>query len=271
MPDVSGQSLEDAEQTLAEARLSSYVVRSYSATAPVDTVFAQLPVAGSQLPPGAVVAVVSSRGPAPATVVVPKVQGLSESEAVRLIQASNLKAAVYRSVNASVTSGDVMNQSPAARTSVPLQSTVQILVSQGAGVAPVTVPNVVGLSKSSATKKLQSAKLKVSTRTVPSSTVAKGNVISQMPGAGTKTASGATVGLLVSAGNLPTVAVPSVIGTDSAGAKKALQSAGLTPVVLEVEVAEFAAGKVFSQFPAAGQQYQRYFPAIALVAKVPEP
>ena len=167
VPDVTGGTVQQAESTLAEARLSTTVVASYNATVPVDGVIAQLPVAGAELPAGAVVVVVGSRGPAPTTTLVPKVTGLNESEAVRLIQASNLKAAVYRSINASVTSGQVMGQSPSARASVPYGSTVQVLVSQGAGSAPVTVPNVVGLSSSSATKKLESAKLKSATRTVP--------------------------------------------------------------------------------------------------------
>jgi len=271
VPDLTGKPVEEAEETLVVEQLLPYVVRSFSPTASADTVIGQLPTSGAQLPAGSMVALVVSKGVAPATVVVPKVTGLNETEALRLIQASNLKAVVYRSVNASVTAGEVMNQSPPSRTSVPYQSTVQVLVSQGAGVASVSVPGVVGLSKSAATDKLKDAKLKASTRTVPSATVAKGNVISQMPASGTKTASGATVGLLISAGNLPTVSVPSVVGTDAAGAKKAFESAGLIAVVLEVEVTEYPAGLVFSQFPSAKTQYQRYFPAIALVAKPPAP
>jgi len=271
VPDLSGTTKEVAQELLAQAKLLPYVVSSYSTTIAVDSVVAQLPLGGVELAPGSTVAVVVSKGKQPSTVVVPKVTGLNETEAVRLVNASNLSAVVYRSIDPSTSAGQATKQFPAARTSVAPQSAVQILVSQGPGTAPVTVPDVVGKTESAATKSLQKANLTASVRSVPSTTIAKGKVINQMPPAGTKSAKGGVVGLLVSSGNSPTAAVPSVVGSDEAGAKKALDTAGFTPVVIAIEIADKKPGLVFAQFPAAGAQYPLHLPVVALVAKAPTP
>jgi len=271
VPDLTGTTKEDALTALANARLLPYVVSSYSPTSPVDAVVAQLPLGGVELPPGSTVAVVVSKGKQPATVVVPTVTGLNETEAVRLVNASNLSAVVYRSIDPSVSAGQATKQYPAAHTSVVPQSTVQILVSQGAGGTAVSVPNVMGKTTSSAYKALEKVKLKGASRSVPSTTVSKGKVISQMPPAGSKSAEGGVVGLLISTGNVTSSAVPSLVGTSSAQAEKSISAAGFKPFVIEIETADKPDGVVFAQFPSQGTQYPLRLPVVVLVARVPTP
>src|SRR5271170_3948416 len=73
--------------------------------------------------------------------------------------------------------------------------------SSNSGGMAVTVPNVVGDTQAAATSAITGASLVVGTVTMASSaTVAVGNVISQMPVAGTSVAGGSAVSLTVSSG-----------------------------------------------------------------------
>jgi len=82
----------------------------------------------------------------------------------------------------------------------------------------VTVPNVVGLTRTAATTALQTAGLTAGSVTMQSSTtVAAGRVISQNPRGGMQLSQGASVSLVVSSGP-PTIAVPNVVGFSQAAA-----------------------------------------------------
>ncbi|NDQ58861.1 MAG: PASTA domain-containing protein, partial [Acidipila sp.] len=74
------------------------------------------------------------------------------------------------------------------------------------GPAPVSVPNVVGLSQAAATTAITNAGLILGTVTTASSnTVPAGNVISESPVSGTLVNRGSSVSLVVSSGAAPTV------------------------------------------------------------------
>ncbi len=100
----------------------------------------------------------------------------------------------------SVPAGSVISQNPAAGTSVAPGSAVDLVVSLG---PPVTVPNVVGQTQSTATAVLQRFNLTVGsvTRQVTPG-VAPGIVLSQNPAAGTSVAAGTAVDLVVSAARI---------------------------------------------------------------------
>ena len=92
-----------------------------------------------------------------------------------------------------------------------------------------------------------------------SGTVAKGNVISQVPAAGSSATPGTPVFLTVSRGVAPTsgtVAVPSVVGLTWQAAFGALESAGVTTPGTPgyVSSGTVASGVVLSQGIAAGTQ-----------------
>lgn len=270
VPEVTGVTSDDAGAELAKARLRPILVESYAATAAAGSVIAQMPAPGAEQSHGSPVVLVVSKGPAPANAAVPRLTGLTEADAVTLLKAAKLKSAVYRSPNASITVGTVMGQSPAAGTSAPYESAVQILVSQGAGAATVTMPQVVGQSKAATVKQLKSLGLVAQSRAVVHPTAPKDQVVSQMPAPGTKVAAGAIVGLLVSRGSTNDAPVPSLVGTTSVAAEAAVKQAGFRPKLVTVGVEGQVPGTVYLQFPLASTMYTRGFPVVYLVAAVPK-
>ena len=90
-----------------------------------------------------------------------------------------------------------------------------------------------------------------------SSTVPAGQVIDQVPGAGTSAPAGTRVAFTVSIGAQPAAsptpaAVPNVVGQPQATAVSTLQSAGFTAIVQQVTGVSGATGTVTAQSPSAG-------------------
>lgn len=270
VPDLGNRTRESAEAALAAARLRPRVVETFSSSTGDGIVITQLPESGTALPAGTQVVLVVSRGPVPYTATVPRLSGLIESEANKLLAANSLSALYYRSFDTSIPAGDIIAQSPLARTTAPWGSLVQVLVSQGPGTTSVTVPNVTGESRKSAESALKSRKLKPVVRSVPSETVASGRVVSQMPPAGRAVASGIDVGILVSSGPVSSATVPTLVGAGSINVTETITAAGLKPIVLTVAADGNTPGSVFAQYPEAGTAHPRGFPVIALIA-APKP
>ncbi len=134
------------------------------------------------------------------TVAVPNVVGATQAAAGNTLTAAGLAVgSVSQGASATVPSGDVISESPAAGTQVASGTSVDLVVSTGP--APVSVPNVVGDTQAAATSALTGAGLSVGTITLASSaTVAAGDVISQSPAAATSVAAGSAVSLTVSTG-----------------------------------------------------------------------
>ena len=134
------------------------------------------------------------------TVAVPNVVGSTQTAATTSINAVSLTVGTVTNANsATVASGNVISESPAAGTSVTQGSTVNLVVSIGP--VMVSVPNVVGQTQAAAGTALTSAGLATGTvTTASSSTIASGSVISESPTAGTSVAQGSAVSLVVSSG-----------------------------------------------------------------------
>ena len=185
-------------------------------------------------------------------VLVPNVVGLTQAAASTAITGAGLVGGTVTSQSsATVASGNVISESPSAGTSVNLGSSVNLVVSSGP--APVSVPNVVGLTQAAASTAITGAGLVVGTVTSQSSaTVASGKVISESPSAGTSVAAGSSVNLVVSTGPAP-VSVPNVVGLTQAAASTAITGAGLVVgTVTSQSSATVASGKVISESPSAG-------------------
>jgi beta-lactam-binding protein with PASTA domain len=133
-------------------------------------------------------------------VAVPNVVGLTQSSAQEAVTAAGLTMGVItQAYSVTVPAGSVISQNPAAGTSVPPGSAVDLVVSRGK--QPVTVPNVVGKPETSARRVITRAGLVVGNVTQAfSTTVPKGSVISQNPAAGTSALPGTAVDLVVSKG-----------------------------------------------------------------------
>jgi len=200
VPNVVGQTQTAATAVLNKSGLTvGSVTQQASTSIPAGTVISQNPVAGASVAAGSAVDLVVSSGPPPVTV--PSVVGQTQSGAAAMLQKSGLTVGtVTQQTSASVPVGSVISQNPAAGALVPPGSTVDLVVSLG---PPVTVPNVVGQTQSTATAVLQRFNLVVGSVTQQIvAGVAPGIVISQNPAAGTSVAAGTAVDLVVSAARI---------------------------------------------------------------------
>ena len=150
---------------------------------------------------------------------VPTVTGKTQSDAEKALKDVGLTASVTKGFSSTVVKGVVISQAPSAGQKVPVETSVGIVVSEGA--QNVSVPGLSGQSQSQATTTLKSLGLGTQVVTnYSTSGVAKGQVADQFPSAGTSVPPGTIVGLVVSGGPIPsgnstaTVSVSSVVGQD---------------------------------------------------------
>jgi serine/threonine-protein kinase len=155
VPDVKGESKASAEDQLRGLSLhwTEFPVHSTQAA---GAVVAQNPAAGSKLRRGQSVRLNISSGPQP--VIVPRVLGQAYVQASTTLQQDGFKVA-RNDVDSNQPKGYVVDQTPAANSSVPQGSTVTLDVSKG----PTTtaVPDVRGEDQNTATGDLQQAGFQV--------------------------------------------------------------------------------------------------------------
>jgi beta-lactam-binding protein with PASTA domain/tRNA A-37 threonylcarbamoyl transferase component Bud32 len=181
-------------------------------------------------------------------VAVPNVVGITQENAVRLIENAELAAEVRRRADEEVSEGTVIEQSPQAGAKIAKGETVIIIVSSG--LPQVTVPKVANLPLNQATQRLSDAGLDWRVNEVFSERVEAGVVISQDPRPEQRVDQGTTVTLRVSKG-VQEFEVPGVIGLDQDSASAALDEAGFLVDPVTVASSE-PAGIVVDQSPGGG-------------------
>ena len=251
IPNVVGLTQAAAESALTDAGLTSSVSSAYSDAVAAGLVISQTPAAATDVATGSVVELLVSAGPAPATVAVPDVTGLTQTAAQSAITGAGLVVGnITTSSSNTVPAGNVVSQSPSAATSVAVGSAVDLVVSSGP--ALISVPSVTGLSQAAAETAITNAGLAVGTvTTTSSSTVATGNVISQTPGSGAQVTAGSSVDLVVSSGPA-LVTVPNVVGLTYSTATANIGAAGLTVGSVSTVLTRRSCGVVNSQTPSGG-------------------
>jgi beta-lactam-binding protein with PASTA domain len=187
---------------------------------PAGTVIGTDPPGGSEADKGSQVTILLSTGPK--SVKLPDLHGKPLSQALQTLADLGLSANPVQ-IPSKLQSGLVVRTDPKPGPVKP-GSSVTVYVSNG----NVKVPNVVGMSCSSATSTLQQAHLQADCQNAPSDTAPAGQVFSQSPSAGQETPQGGTVTLQVSTGPSQ-VQVPDVTNTDYQTARKQLHDAGLKP------------------------------------------
>ena len=187
-----------------------------------------------------------------AEVFVPDVVGQAQAAAEAAITGAGLTVgAVTTQSSDTVPSGSVISQSPVGGSKATPGDAVSLVVSTGP--APVTVPDVVGLTQGAAEAAITGAGLTVgSVSTQSSDTVPSGAVISQTPIGGASALPGDAVSLVVSTGPAP-VTVPGVVGQTQAAAEAAITGAGLVVGTVTTQSSDTVpSGSVISQSPAGG-------------------
>ena len=251
VPDLVGETREEAEQQLADRGLVASVTEEPNAEVDAGRVSAQDPESGSKLSEGDTVELVVSTGAA--TKEVPDVVGRPENEARFILDAEDFEVRVENIEDPDAESGSVVSQDPAGGVEAPEGSTVTIQVSLGPG--EEVVPDVSGQSLSSAQSELQARGFRIGgPEEEPSDSVPAGQVVRTEPAAGQTAERNSTVTVYVSSG-VERVQVPYVIGESQGDASARLRGAGF-----EVRVEERTVdpgdptGVVVYQDPAGGER-----------------
>jgi beta-lactam-binding protein with PASTA domain len=216
VPQVVGQTQGSAVNALTGVGLKS-VLHNVGSAKPAGIVVAQKPPAGKQVDKGSTVTLNVSTGTpstttvattttttvpaattAAANVRMPKVTALAQTPALRQLNTLGLRPqVVYRKSSEPV--NRVLQQSPAAGSTLRRNSPVSLVVSAGPSPQPTTpVPNVVGQDQSTAVNNLESAGFKVIVLNRPVTNQNKnGLVVDEQPRGGSGIPAGSQVTIFV--------------------------------------------------------------------------
>jgi beta-lactam-binding protein with PASTA domain/tRNA A-37 threonylcarbamoyl transferase component Bud32 len=254
VPNVVGQTVAAATQTLQSENLAVGATSTKTSTDTKGEVIATEPASGAKVAKNSQVDLVVSGGPTVTMVTVPPVVGQQLTAAGEALTSAGLSfKPIY--VTSTKPSGTVLKQNPAAGASTKSTTVVKLTVSSTQ--SSVGVPNVVGLTQTSAGSAITSEGLTVGTQTSAcSQQVSTGNIASQSPSAGTQVQASTPVNLVVSTGPC-SATVPNVVGDTQAAASSAISATpGLTPSFTQVDCSSSGGtpGTVQTQSPSAGSE-----------------
>jgi serine/threonine-protein kinase len=169
--------------------------------------------------------------------VVPLVLGKTIEDASRAITNVGFRVEARDSIDDDAQPGVVIAQTPKAGVELLRGSTVVVDVATRVSndekvepppSSPVTVPDLVGKSRASATRAVETAGYVASVGEAYSSTATRGKVMSQYPSAGTYAETGSTVSFKVCVGPAPngSTGVPDVSGLSRTDAESKISAAG---------------------------------------------
>jgi beta-lactam-binding protein with PASTA domain len=198
VPNVKGMTQANAQSALVKAGLAPSFVNQAN-EAPKGQAFDQQPLGGQEVAPETVVVVAISTGPAttpePTTVSVPAVIGKTQADAQTALTNAKLTSQVVQSYSTTVAKGIVIQQWPPAGNKVAPGTPVALVVSMGpkpsSGTA--TVPNVKGMDSAGATQALADVGLIAQAVTISDPQATEGDVVGQLPAAGSTVPAGSTV------------------------------------------------------------------------------
>ncbi|WP_216379022.1 Stk1 family PASTA domain-containing Ser/Thr kinase [Arcanobacterium phocae] len=248
---VSNLTISQAQSALKKQGFSVKIDHQFSDTVAKDSIIGTKPAAGTRIHPDSIVTINVSDGIK--HLVVPKVEGLTASEAEAAIKTIGFEKIEHTSdYSDTVEKGNVISQSPEADSSVPHNSVITYVLSDGR--APVKIPDLSAVNKSELESTLDELGLKLILTEEYSDTVEEGKVISQSPAADTDAFRLDEVHVVVSRGP-ELVAVPNVIGKQVNQAKQILESAQFKVRVEKILGGIF--GTVRLQDPGEGTQAKR--------------
>jgi eukaryotic-like serine/threonine-protein kinase len=193
VPAVVGKTLAEARKAIEDAGLVvGEVDRQASADFEVDTVMSSSPAAGVEISPAIPVDLVVSDGPE--VIEIPDVTGLTERDAIATLTDLGLKFTVSEEYDNQAPDGEVIRTDPSAGAEALSGDTILIVVSLGP--APVTVPDLKGMTEAQARSAVEGVglQLRVSASTQPVADQSQdGLVVSQVPTAGSTASQGDTI------------------------------------------------------------------------------
>jgi eukaryotic-like serine/threonine-protein kinase len=265
VPNVLGRQLVQARASLEREGFEVRETRVRSAQE-FDQVVDQDPNAGEDAREGSTVTLEVSNGPG--NVRVPSVEDLPQARAVKELTKVDLKANIDTEPSDSVRKGVAIRTVPREGTEVERGTRVRLFVSSGP--EEVTVPDVTGLSRTSAESRLEGEGLEVAVEEQDSSEP-QDQVIAQEPGGGTRVERGQRVTITVSSGR-EQVRVPNVVGLPPDEAAGELRAEGLDVVKRERAVSDPGQeGTVIDQRPRAGADVDRGRAVVIVVGRLEQP
>jgi len=177
---VVGLTQKDATNTLKNQGFTVKANEVYNETVESGKVISQSPDAGTSQTKGTVILLTVSKGKAP--IEVPSVVGIAQPNAESTLKSLRFTVSITSGYSETVSSGAVISQKPSAGSTAYSGDTITLVISKGR--EPISIPNVIGTSKSSATTKLETLGFIVSSTEEYSDSVVLGNVISQSPESG---------------------------------------------------------------------------------------
>jgi serine/threonine-protein kinase len=227
VPPVTQKTADEAQQILSTAGLGAVVLTDYSDDVPAGIVIRTTPAAQERIAKNATVNITVSQGPR--MEIVPGVVGISEGDAIDQLAAAGFSVGTKDKVYSdTVPSGEVMSTDPVAAASVRHDTPVNMVVSQGP--QPITIPDLKGVTEDAAKSQLAEFAMVVTTETVRTVDVNKGEVLKTDPAAGSGSTRTAKITLYVSEGK-PLVQVPYFISMNVDAAIALAKSLGLVPNV----------------------------------------
>ena len=242
VPDVVGQNVDDATETLEDAGLEVTVDRVSDEEVAVDVVISQDPPAAQQIEEGDTVTLQVSTGVG--EVEIPDLENQLANDAQAVLEQLGFVVETDDESSDTIDQLRVIRTEPAAGESAARGATVLVIVSSGRERVPV--PNVVGLQSEEASAQLTAAGFVVDEVSESSDSVESGRVIRTEPAVGEPTPRGDRVRMVVSSGTR-TVVVPEVRGQTLDAARSTLTGADLTSSVLEQETTAGNVGLVLVQ------------------------
>lgn len=212
VPDVTGLKVLDAISRLATIGLRVGSVDSVQSTAPVGSVVAQWPAAGTTLSVRVLrrfaarlsLAAESQTPAAPQAATVPDLAGLTLDEARALLEQARLRPGTVTEVAGEAAKGTVAGQSPAGGTSADPGTGVDIQLSTGP--ADVAVPDLVGKTVEEAQAALAGVPLRIVQVDSEATASGNGTVVRQDPAPGTRVPPGTGITLVRGVATSPAAA-----------------------------------------------------------------
>ena len=203
-------------------------------------------------------------------VIVPDVKGKQLALARQILEDGKLRVNVAETYDGEVAPGQVVSQDPEPGRSVKSGRLVTIYVSKGG--EELEMPDLTGLTKSSALERIQKMGLKVGSVYEKEDDANPGVVLSQDPASGKKINRGQNIDLVISRGTSKKddekkVQVPDVRNAGLDVAKAGIEGRGLSVGSVTSQVSEQAEGTIVSQSPAPDTEVDEGTTVDLVVAK----
>lgn len=201
VPNLQNMTVDQAQAALKSAGLGLGATSfAYSDEIKKNHVISANPAIGELAKPKTLVSLVLSKGKAP--VAIPSVVGTTESSATSLLNGLGFNnLTIVKEYSNSVATGNVISQTPDVGLEVLTKTQITLVVSKG--IKPVTVPNILGMTKGNAISTLETAKLtyKIIGQTTCSNGYKKNSrkISQQSITAGNKVPPGTEVGFVIAA------------------------------------------------------------------------